>query len=52
LSASLPAAEVMRAVARSVIDFSDHGRLRDDATLMLVQWSRDARDRMRPKLPS
>lgn len=51
MAAALPSAEVMRSAARSVVDFSQDGRLRDDATLMLVQWSRDARTRMRPQLP-
>jgi phosphoserine phosphatase RsbU/P len=49
LATELPAAEVVRQAARAVIDYGD-GRLRDDSTLMLVQWTWDARELMQPRL--
>ncbi|HYY20158.1 MAG TPA: PP2C family protein-serine/threonine phosphatase [Streptosporangiaceae bacterium] len=39
-SAGLPAPETMRRLNRAILDFQ-HGRLRDDATAILVEWKPD-----------
>jgi serine phosphatase RsbU (regulator of sigma subunit) len=44
-SAGLPVPETIRRLNRAVLDYQ-HGRLRDDATIVLVEWQpdRDSRD--------
>jgi serine phosphatase RsbU (regulator of sigma subunit) len=43
-SAGLPAPETMRRLNRAILDFQ-HGRLRDDATAILVEWKPDRPER-------
>ena len=42
--AGLPAPETMRRLNRAILDFQ-HGRLRDDATAILVEWKPDRPER-------
>jgi serine phosphatase RsbU (regulator of sigma subunit) len=39
-AAGLPAPEMMRRLKRAILDYQ-HGRLRDDATTVLVEWQPD-----------
>jgi serine phosphatase RsbU (regulator of sigma subunit) len=41
-SADLPATETMRRLTHSVLDYQN-GRLRDDATAVLIEWDPDRR---------
>jgi serine phosphatase RsbU (regulator of sigma subunit) len=43
-SAGLPPPETMRRLNRAILDYQ-HGRLRDDATAVLVEWQPDRPDR-------
>jgi serine phosphatase RsbU (regulator of sigma subunit) len=43
-SAGLPAPETMRRLNRAILDYQ-HGRLRDDATAILVEWKPDRPER-------
>ena len=43
-SAGLPAPETMRRLNRAILDYQ-HGRLRDDATAVLVEWKPDRPER-------
>ena len=47
--AGLPAPETLRRLAAAVLDHQG-GHLQDDATLVLVDWSADARRRLFPLL--
>jgi serine phosphatase RsbU (regulator of sigma subunit) len=43
-SAGLPAPETMRRLNRAILDYQ-HGRLRDDATAILIEWKPDRPER-------
>lgn len=43
-SAGLPAPEMMRRLNRAILDYQ-HGRLRDDATAVLIEWKPDRPER-------
>ena len=43
-SAGLPAPETMRRLNRAILGYQ-HGRLRDDATAILVEWKPDRPER-------
>jgi stage II sporulation SpoE-like protein len=50
-STGLPAPEMMRRLNRAILEYQ-HGRLRDDATAILVEWKPDRTARSLTPLPS
>jgi len=46
-STGLPAPETMRRLNRAIVDYQ-HGRLRDDATAVLVEWQPDRTSSLTP----
>jgi len=43
----LPAPETLRRMAHRLVEYQ-HGRLADDATLLLAEWSSEAAERTQP----